>query len=51
VQGMGDMIKALASQVRTVAEGEEIFPASTSGSPRATARGTPPTSSTRAGSG
>jgi hypothetical protein len=25
-QGMGDMIKALAPQVRTVAEGEEIFP-------------------------
>jgi len=25
-QGMGDMIKALAQQVRTVAEGEEIFP-------------------------
>ena len=25
-QGMGDMIKALASQVRTVAEDEEIFP-------------------------
>jgi glyoxylase-like metal-dependent hydrolase (beta-lactamase superfamily II) len=25
-QGMGDMIKALQPQVRTVAEGEEIFP-------------------------
>ena len=25
-QGMGDMIKALAPQVRTVAEGQEIFP-------------------------
>jgi len=25
-QGMGDMIKAMESQVRTVAEGEEIFP-------------------------
>jgi len=25
-QGMGDMIKALAPQVRTVADGEEIFP-------------------------
>jgi hypothetical protein len=51
-RGLSDMIKAPEPQVRTVAEGEEIFPrCPRQVHPGATAQGTPPASSTRAGSG
>ncbi|MFI5615635.1 MBL fold metallo-hydrolase [Amycolatopsis sp. NPDC051903] len=50
-QGTGDMLKVMQPQVRTVAEGEAIFPASPSCSAQATTSDTALTSSTRAGSG
>src|SRR5262249_563361 len=40
-QGMGDMIKVLAPQVRTVAEGQEIFPAVTASHTPGTSAGPP----------